>query len=206
MVGHSIGGILTRVYDLRYPGEVAGFVFVESAHPEQYSRTPPEMKARAGGGPPMGLFSLMARIGALRLSARLSAPKREMTPTERGVLAYAPRSMIASMAEYAARDSVAAQGMRAGTLDPRPIIVLTAGLPGQDTPTGIPKEVFAQFRALRMELQEEIAALSSNSDQRLVPESGHVLQMDAPDVTAAAIRDVVAAVQTGKRVDGENGG
>jgi hypothetical protein len=34
MVGHSNAGLLVRVYDARYPGEVVGFVFNDASHPE----------------------------------------------------------------------------------------------------------------------------------------------------------------------------
>src|SRR5690348_14927597 len=32
LVGHSLGGIIVRLYAHRYPGEVAGLVLVDSAH------------------------------------------------------------------------------------------------------------------------------------------------------------------------------
>jgi pimeloyl-ACP methyl ester carboxylesterase len=34
LVGNSLGGVLIRQYEERYPSEVAGFVFVDSAHEE----------------------------------------------------------------------------------------------------------------------------------------------------------------------------
>jgi pimeloyl-ACP methyl ester carboxylesterase len=36
--GASIGGIYTRLYDERYPGEAAGMVFVDSSHEDQFAR------------------------------------------------------------------------------------------------------------------------------------------------------------------------
>ena len=37
-VGASIGGIYTRLYENRYPGEAAGLVFVDSSHEDQFAR------------------------------------------------------------------------------------------------------------------------------------------------------------------------
>ena len=37
-VGASIGGIYTRLYEERYPGEAAGMVFVDSSHEDQFAR------------------------------------------------------------------------------------------------------------------------------------------------------------------------
>ena len=44
MVGHSLGGLLVRVYDGRHPGETVGFVFVDASHPEQDYRFPAEFR------------------------------------------------------------------------------------------------------------------------------------------------------------------
>lgn len=38
------GGLLVRVFDRRYPGEAAGFVFVDASHPEQDRRFPAELR------------------------------------------------------------------------------------------------------------------------------------------------------------------
>ncbi|MEO8458803.1 MAG: alpha/beta hydrolase [Chloroflexota bacterium] len=35
-VGHSVGGIYVRLYDAQYPGETAGFVFVDPSHEDQF--------------------------------------------------------------------------------------------------------------------------------------------------------------------------
>ncbi len=44
LVGHSMGGVLVRVFDQRYPGEAEGLVLVDSAHPEQETRFPSEVR------------------------------------------------------------------------------------------------------------------------------------------------------------------
>lgn len=38
LVGHSIGGMLVRVFADLFPGEVAGMVQVDAAHPDQHVR------------------------------------------------------------------------------------------------------------------------------------------------------------------------
>lgn len=207
MVGHSLGGILIRVYDDRYPGEVAGFVFVDSSHPDQERRAPPELQGATGGGPPQALVAMLGRVGVLRLAARLSAPDREFSELDRIALAFAPKSMLASMAEMSARDSIVAQGRRTGSLDPRPIVVLTAGQTSQTSRPGVSEETIARMQELRIELQEELADLSANSDHRTVEDAGHVIQMDDPDAVAKAIREVVNAVRTGTPLGtGDSGG
>ena len=60
MVGHSLGGALIRVFDRDFPGEVTGFVLVDSSHPEQDRRFPREIREtgrRDGHGAPVGSSS-----------------------------------------------------------------------------------------------------------------------------------------------------
>jgi len=206
MVGHSLGGILIRVYDARYPGEVEGFVFVDSSHPDQERRAPVEVQRSGGGGPPIAPMRVLGRIGVLRLMARMGAPDREYSELDRTAFDFAPTCMLAAMTEAVARDSVVAQGVRTGTLDSRPIVVLTAGKASEDRRPGVPEEVYAQIAALKEELQRELAELSTNSDHRVVSDAGHVIQGDDPEAVAEAIRDVVNAVRTGTPIEARGGG
>src|SRR5207245_9965608 len=43
LVGHSLGGIHIGVYENLYPSDVVGMVLVDSGHPDQEDRLPPEM-------------------------------------------------------------------------------------------------------------------------------------------------------------------
>ena len=38
LVGHSLGGIIVRLYAATYPNEIAGVVLVDASHEEQYVR------------------------------------------------------------------------------------------------------------------------------------------------------------------------
>ncbi|SPF07382.1 acetoin dehydrogenase E2 subunit dihydrolipoyllysine-residue acetyltransferase [Streptomyces sp. MA5143a] len=45
LVGHSVGGLLTRIFARHFPELVGGMVFVDSAHPAQYVRSPGQAAA-----------------------------------------------------------------------------------------------------------------------------------------------------------------
>ncbi len=48
LVGHSMGGFDVRVFAGLYRSEVAGMVLVDSSHPDQDNRFPPELKNMEG--------------------------------------------------------------------------------------------------------------------------------------------------------------
>ena len=193
MVGHSLGGVLVRVYDDHYPGEAAGFVLVDASHPEQDARFPPEFRERiaSAGSEPRWLF-------------RIVAPFRILTgerPTPR--TAYWWRSFPEGvLGEVAAADAIFERAARTGSLGDRPLVVLTASvLPAMP---GISAEGNAAMRHVLLELQEELASLSTNADHRIVEGAGHYVHQDRPEIAVAAIRDVLAAVRNGAQVRSES--
>lgn len=198
LVGHSLGGLLVRVYDGLYPGEAVGFVFVDASHPEQDRRFPAEIRQlieRRKSEPD--------RRWLVRLAApyRIFAPER---PTPR--TAYWWRSYPEGvLAESRAVDAMSEQAARTGSLGDRPVVVLTAGVPLKMP--GVSDELDAAMRRTWLELHGELAALSTNSDHRIVEGAGHYVQRDRPEAVVAAIRDVVAAARGGGPVrDGSAAG
>ena len=184
MVGHSFGGLMVRVYDERYPGEAVGFVFVDASHPEQERRFPAEVQ------------ELMQRADSdPRWLFRILAPYRIFTgerPTPR--TAYWWRSFPEGvLGESAAADAIYEQAARTGSLGHRPLVVLTAGV--MPTMPGVSDEGNAAMHRILLELKEELAGLSSNSDHRIVKGAGHYVHRDRPEAVVVAIRDVVTAVR-----------
>lgn len=202
MVGHSLGGLFQRVYDSRYPDEVSGFVFVDSSHPDQMDRFPEEVVEIMNDlMPPPLLLKAMARFGVARLMATA-----EMLPEERQAAAkgLGPQSTAGLVGEMVALEMTASQARATGTLGSRPVVVLSAGI--QDLPAGIEISDAAQRELKRAwnELQEEIEALSTNSERRLIENSAHYIQLEAPETVIAAVRDVVTAVRQGRPLASED--
>jgi pimeloyl-ACP methyl ester carboxylesterase len=190
MVGHSFGGLLVRVFDRRFKGELVGFVLVDSAHPTQLYRMP--LGAIASEKAPLGrrlVAKFLAATGITRLTA---APPKD--PPE----AYARSSMLAAQAEVQAFRESCAQAAETGKLDNRPLVVLTAG--HVPPPQGMSGRTQNVFRDIRLALQTELVMLSANADHRVSPRAGHFVQLDDPAAVITAIRDVVTAVRAGTRV------
>ena len=78
-----------------------------------------------------------------------------------------------------------------------PLVVLTHGVvnPGD---YGIPS-MAAKGEALRLEMQEALARLSSRSKHIIAEKSGHYIQRDQPELVIDYVRQVVEATRTSDR-------
>ncbi|MGV3518769.1 alpha/beta fold hydrolase [Luteitalea sp.] len=186
MVAHSNAGLLVRVYDALFPGEVRGFVFVDASHPGQDRRLPAEIQARIEQRK-----SEPDRRWFFRLLApyRIFAPERTTPRT-----AYWWRSFPDGvLAEGRAIDTMSAQAGRTGSLSDRPVVVLSATV-ARPIP-GVSDAGIAAMQRAWLGLHGELAGLSTNSDHRIVEGAGHYVHQDRPEAVVAAIRDVVTAVR-----------
>jgi len=202
MVGHSIGGIYVRAYQLRHRGDVAGLVLVDASHEDSW-KVPLD-------GKPVPLWSVTA--GQLRATMPQEALKDMPLPPPstdepydklppdllktrvtfetrllKSMMATTPAQMATMMESmrgtFAALHAANANGAR--PLGTRPIVVLTAEH-GPDP----------AFTAL----EAKLAQLSTNGTQRIVAGSGHEIHLFEPAVVVRAIQDVVDAVRHGRAI------
>lgn len=198
MVGHSFGGLYARVYTAQYPDEVAGLVLVDSSHPDQWTRLPPEVVA--GAVPDERLLAVapfLARIGLARLlgffSVDADLPARQRAEIK--AFNASTKYMATNAAELLAIPETSAQARSAGSLGDRPLIVLTA----VDSFAGLPTELATRAEQAWEELQAELAALSANSLHRVLAGTTHtslVYNREDAQSTIAAILQVAAAART----------
>jgi pimeloyl-ACP methyl ester carboxylesterase len=190
LVGHSFGGLYTQTYASRYPEEVAGVALIESSSPEQFGHQP---VARDDYEPPERTFSLsalLARLGVIRLFYKLSPAPPDLPPQQRAqinALGPSTRQVDTAALELGAAPQSATQARGLSTLGDKPLAVLSAGTqePGW------------------LELQDDLATLSSNSTHRVVEGATHTSVLyDRGDAraTSAAIVEVVAAVRNDRQL------
>ena len=156
LVGHSLGGPLIRVFAHRYPDEVVGLVFVDSPHPEEEERRPPELSMDR---PTMRIaewgFRIAARTGVLRLVSSLDPP----TGAPENFGAFAPRGMATLVREFDALDSILAQDQVAVLPRNLPLIVLTGGRSFAELPDGLRQRA----ESVRLETQRELGACAAEA-------------------------------------------
>lgn len=197
LVGHSLGGIYSRIFAARYPTEVVGMVLVDARH-EDFSQLQPPSRARMEKGLPAAyrILGLLSRAGVTRmllkrkpglvlgdesLYRRLPNEVREHLP----FLLSRPGMSAAMIGEMAHLQSAEEALRLAGSLSDLPLTVLTAGrsIPGMDW-------------HLWLGTQAQLARLSSRGRHIIVENSGHLIPIDQPQAVIEAIRDMVDDLQS----------
>ncbi len=208
LVGSSVGGCNLRLFAAQAPAQVAGMVLVDSAHEEMFSRLPPSVGISPAQIRMVGLFRLAARLGILRLAempigeGSSDLLPEELIPMARAV-GFRASWVDAIYQELAATEESFAEVREAlprnggPLLGEKPLVVLTRGRREEIS------EEEAQAEEVWMELQEELAASSTNSTQIIAEESGHFIQADQPGLVVEAIRKVTEEVRLGRPGAGE---
>jgi len=197
-VSMSMGAFYTRAYHQAHPREVAGFVFVEPATEDAFlvprdgvptplwsvsaEQASSSVRAMANGPrpapPPLSSGAPFDRLPAQVLATRLTFEQRAFD-------AGHAESVAEMVADVLSRRVVAAGLHAAGAIaTPLPVVVLSSDRTAQ------PSVVAGHLKT---------AALSPNAVRRIV-RSGHFVHLEAPDVVARAIEDVVVAVRTNGRL------
>jgi len=202
LVGHSLGGVYTLDYAARYPHDVVGMVLIDAAHQQQHERLPQEFAALSTTEPPtLRLCRLLAPSGILRLlnfGPRIT-PYAESHPIyhEDIALFYQSRHCAGISADLAAAFTLDTS-TAPNSLGDMPLAVLTAGVPVAERsdfdPAAFTPETLQAVERVRLELQEELAALSTNSSWTIVEDAAHFIHHDQPQVVIETIRVILAQV------------
>jgi len=214
LVGHSLGGLIIRRYAAEYPKEVAGIVFVDSAHEGQLiginDRTTGQGKivewvTLSQHRQPPPVQATMPRPSPSPAPKPASTPKSVGSPFDklpaetqqfRLWAVVQPNFTPARISEF---DFLAdelellhtARTAQQYPLGDIPIIVVTAGT---HESVGTPEntKLISDDHA---RLQVDLATLSRNAKQVISPAAQHHVQIDDPKLVVSSIREVVTAVK-----------
>jgi len=185
LVGHSMGGYDVRVFASKFRNEVTGMVLVDSSHPDQENRLPPEFKNIEG--------TAIRESEFLEFTMPLGIPRLlrlcEDDPRTRAAECNF-RSAREGVAELKAIHQSAAQAGASGSLGDMPLIVLShdPDKPSLEYPPDLARSINEAWE----KMQQDLAHLSTRGLQLTAKGSSHYIQLDRPEMVVAAVRDVIA--------------
>ncbi len=213
LVGHSFGALNARTYYARHPEEVAGLVFVDAAHPEEWLQMSPYNRHRLEKGITLTRRGAwLARMGVARAVAALASTRavdyaragvrwvtggtitRETGDIILAPIAKLPRELYPVFKWMWVQpkffETLAGQMQFIEESARQAAEVSSFG----DTPLvvlGAPDSDPA-----RDPLHRRAAALSTQGKFILAARSGHWIPMDEPDLVVTAVREVCLAART----------
>lgn len=197
LVGHSLGGMLVRVYAHNYPDEVVGMVLVDSMHEEQYERLPGAKNSISDIVRQFRMLGVLSSTGIMALAPQ-AIPNQglpdDVLPQYKAIWATTG-FFSAAVAEMSAMEESTAEvrALRITNFRIQTFTVLSAGI-YYPIPSLSDTEN-QQFQAEWQTLQTELVALSSDSKQVIAEQSGHAVQFDQPDLVIDAVREMVDAIK-----------
>jgi len=197
LVGHSLGGMLMRVYAHTYPDEVVGLVLVDSMHEEQYERLPGAKRSISDRVQQFRMLGILSSTGFMALAPQM-IPSQGL-PDEVFVqykAIWATTGFFkAAVGEMKAMEESTAEvrALQITSFGNLPLSVLSAGL---DFPIpSISEAENQQYWEETRAMQSELAALSSTVKKTIADQSHHNIQHDQPGLVIDAIREMVDALR-----------
>jgi pimeloyl-ACP methyl ester carboxylesterase len=186
LVGHSLGGLVARLYAGRYPDEVAGMVFVD--HATGFSASLGPGPASGGRVPPQPPPMTTAPIGKGPMGIESDPNFEKLSSRDQELHFWAmsrPRSQMALQANmemtpecFAEADALSKEHNH--PFGDKPLIDISTDMGRSPSYDG---------------LQAELVSLSRNSKEIIAEKSGHFVIIDRPDVVIDAIGQVVQAAR-----------
>lgn len=194
LVGHSFGGLIVRLFASKYPNEVVGIVLVDAVHEDLYSRFPSELwEANRAQLRYINIGRITAPFGLPRLLSQPVAtqnlpPEFQSMADIVGLRTQVYNALYKEVKHF----TECADQVLSNPFPPNiPLVVLSRSKP-ETWPIDLPNEEAEQ---IWMDLQIELANLSSNSTHIIVEDSGHFIHIDRPETIVDAIQEIMTTMQ-----------
>jgi pimeloyl-ACP methyl ester carboxylesterase len=213
MVGHSAGAYVALTFTDQHRKVVVGMVLVDPAIPDEAAvreRVAPKFATFGDIAPRTGLKRLRQCAAEIRSNTlKRGTPgfdrcTAQPLPAAFSSLSVRLAQLNADPARLLTQASAMANAVRSGSevVNPKrnygdmPLMVLTAGR--HPIPPSMPADVREQaalyFRTLAS-ANDAYAALSTRGRNQLVPDSGHLIQLENPAAVIEAINSVLAEIR-----------
>ena len=189
LMGHSIAGIYIRDYATRYPQDVAGLVFVDSATPLQ--EEDPAFKAISGKQPNVRLLTSVLRAELIVGIPRILGQCSQVSGFDAHVGKMLAEDMCglhtnSVMAEMNSIKRSGEETIHSGPFGELPILILSSD-PHKDPPPQLRLETGRKIAVIWNQMQENLKNPSTRSRRIIAKGSGHNVQIERPDLINSEI-------------------
>lgn len=207
LVGHSYGGMTSRLFAAQFPDEVVGMVLLDPADPDTWKSPSAEQRQKIKFGALLARQgALVARVGIARATAdlaRLGAHRAARTTAvvmSGGLLAGHTSRLVAPMDRVpselrpsAATAWIQPRFYRSLASQIRFMPESAAQVAATSIRPDLPVTVLsaASLPAKEKQANECLAAQSYRGRHIVVPDSGHWIQMDQPEAVIQAITEML---------------
>lgn len=207
LVGHSFGALVIRAFARAHPSEVAGLVFVDPLHAEEWCEPSSHQRQLLRGGIFLSrVGAVLATLGLVRLSLALlsggapGVPRRFSRVFGRQAAALLEH-MVGEVQKLPPDVLPAVQAHWSKPRAFRGMWEHLAAMPSCSADLARATETFGNTPVIVLSARERnprwlaadaaLAAASSNGRHIVVPHGAHWVHLDHPELVAQAIRDVV---------------
>lgn len=179
LAGHSMGGLLVRMYAKSYPDEVAGLVLVESSE-EHFNTTDRSQQQAAATAKQLGTGALVLSFGMEISQMRFPNAPPEVDIMQRASVFRAGQDDMLTMSRL--KQELQAFG-ELGSLGDLPLVVIEQGKPDPNRTAELAKEW--------KDAQARLAALSTRSFPIVAEKSWHSVMVDQPELYRVGVSKVL---------------
>jgi len=213
LVGHSLGGIIARLFEKKYPTEVKGLVLVDATSEDavlfmngkiqrlrtfSQNRIIPPVKTKPDTSTKIPSMTDMEELWKMMGEPKIESPFDRLPKKFQEQRIWAmrqPKFLLADNGPYWADEFAAMYADSLYSLGNKPIYVLSNGR------DAFSKNTDSAMKAIwleKLEQKEKMSNLSSNSKHIITTKSGHEIHLEEPELVINAIKEVIIAVRTGK--------
>ena len=190
LIGHSYGGHTIRIFANLYPNEVYGLIFLDP-RPDNMLDLPVLNEIGNGQTEQLKLFLFLSKIGITRLIGKDMIPVsfQEKLPDYPTQICFQPKYFNANISEAENILLSDKQVKQFGFLNTIPSKVIRHGIP--DIFSGLLPQDSIIAEEEWKKSQENISALSLNSQVWIAEKSGHNIHIEQPEIVIKAIKTLL---------------
>ena len=190
LVGHSVGGIYTRLFADKFPEKVSGLILIDSRN-EFFAKQAPEFNKKFFDTQDQTMNGILSRIGLVRLlgETMFSDAMPDYLSAKKYVNVQWDSPFFKVLNEEIQQIKTAEKSLETTqSLGKKPLIIMTPSEADlQATALGFSEKEENDLKKKWLEAQKQLEKLSANSEYITIPNSSHAVMYDQPEAIVKAI-------------------